>query len=230
MENHEEQLLEKKLAPILQQIQFQLDGIQQQLSQISASILPSKSDQITLPPTELTEENKTKNIEPDYTNLEQLLAVKNWLEADQETAKILLFALAREKRGYLQDSEIYKLPCSVLQTIDRLWVTASEGKFGLTIQKQIYQNLGGNRFLNLEIWRKFGQEVGWYLDANWLDYNQLNFSGLAPKGHLPVMGDGRIWFVSNWEGSFTNFSTFLFRVIECKLNINIQDTNKAKKP
>ena len=229
MKNHEEQLLEK-LAPILQQIQSQLDEIQQQLSQISESILPSKSSLISLPPTETTEENKTKNIEPDYTNLEQFLAAKNWLEADRETAKILLFVLGREKKGYLQDSELYKLPCDILQTIDRLWVTASEGKFGLTIQKQIYQSLGGNRFLNLEIWRKFGQEVGWYLDANWLDYNQLNFSDLAPKGHLPVMGDGRIWFVSNWEGSFTNFSTFLFRMIECKLNVNIQATNKAKNP
>jgi hypothetical protein len=216
MDSPEETSLEK-LSSVLQKIQSQLDDIQQQLSEIRQVIITSKNGKSVVTPSQRQEDNKKKNIEADYSKLEQLLAQKNWSDADRETAKILLFVLGREEKGYLQDSELYKLPCSVLERIDQLWLTASAGKFGLSVQWQIYQSLGGKRYFNPEIWRKFGEEVGWYLGENWLDYKQINFSDLAPKGHLPVMGDGCVWFVSNWEGSFTNFSTFLFRMIECKI-------------
>ncbi|NJQ98492.1 MAG: GUN4 domain-containing protein [Hydrococcus sp. CSU_1_8] len=67
-----------------------------------------------------------------------------------------------------------------------LWQTYSNGNFGFSIQKQIYQNLGGSREFDYEIWKTFGELVGWYERGHWLNYRDLNFSHSAAVGHLPV--------------------------------------------
>ena len=36
-------------------------------------------------------------------------------------------------------------PCQDLGTIDKLWVEYSDGKFGFSVQKKIYQDLGGTK-------------------------------------------------------------------------------------
>jgi hypothetical protein len=68
-------------------------------------------------------------------------------------------------------------------------VKYSEGRFGFSVQKEIYQELGGTREYDEEIWLKFGDRVGWRKDEEWLKYNQLNFTTDAYKaaqaGHLP---------------------------------------------
>lgn len=158
--------------------------------------------------------NKQLLIKIDYQPLQEMLQTKNWLEADQETAKIMLLLTNQEKKGYLTETDIYKLPAQDLITLDEMWLTASNNKFGFSVQNKLYQNFGGKRYFEPEIWRKFGENVGWYQEDKWLKYDQLNFSNNAPLGHLPVMGDGLIWFVGGWEGSFKAFSTLLLKLIQ----------------
>ncbi|TVP59426.1 MAG: NACHT domain-containing protein [Nodularia sp. (in: Bacteria)] len=105
-----------------------------------------------------------------YRQLLEHLIAGNWQEADEETAKMMLKVANRELEGYLDVDAIEKFPCSDLRTIDQLWVQYSEGRFGLSVQKRIYEEQGKD-------WSKM-------YDA--LEWSELNYSNKAPNGHLPV--------------------------------------------
>ncbi|PPT05012.1 serine/threonine kinase [Geitlerinema sp. FC II] len=130
----------------------------------------------------------------DYTRLRDLLAAGKWKEADQETAKVMLQAANREEARYLRVEDIDRFPCDDLRTIDQLWVNYSNGKFGFSVQKKIYQSLGGTRDYNEKVWVAFGDRVGWRdkEGEDWLYYHELTFDLKAPSGHLPL-GCGVRW-------------------------------------
>ena len=69
---------------------------------------------------------------------------------------------------------------------DRLWVKYSGGKFGFSVQKQIYQDLGGTKDYDEKVWESFGDKVGWRKGGSWLSYSNLTFSEGYYMGHLPV--------------------------------------------
>ena len=187
--------------------------IQQQQEVIIGALKTNNKDTIIIKEDKKIIAKDTINIE--YNKLENLLKAKQWKKADQETTNILLNLFNKQKQKYLQELDINNLPCIDLRIIDKLWQDHSNNKFGLTIQKNIYQNLGGNRFFNQKLWQEFGHKVGWYKNNNWLKYEQLNFSENAPQGHLPILGDSQIWFVGGWEGSFKAFSLFLEKLVNC---------------
>ncbi len=127
----------------------------------------------------------------DYTRLRDLLKDGEWKEADQETLKVMLKAAKREKEGWLDIDSIEQFPCTDLRTIDQLWVKYSNGRFGFSVQKRVWESVGGNPNGDLGTWYDFGERVGWRkrgfnLEENWRDYNELIFNVQAPKGHLPV--------------------------------------------
>ncbi|MFN9598654.1 MAG: GUN4 domain-containing protein [Dolichospermum sp.] len=122
----------------------------------------------------------------DYRKLRDYLAQGKWKEADEETRRVMLAVAKREKEGWLDDKSIDNFHCADLRTIDQLWVKYSDGKFGFSVQKRIYQSLGGTREYNSEIWRQFGDKVGWRKGGNWLYYKDITFDKKAPEGHLPV--------------------------------------------
>ncbi|MBW4509496.1 MAG: GUN4 domain-containing protein [Scytonematopsis contorta HA4267-MV1] len=138
----------------------------------------------------------------DYTQLENLLKAENWKEADKETKQILLKLSNRETQGYLNFESASKISNQDLYTIDKLWVDYSRGHFGFSVQKQIWQSIGGKiGEYNEEIWFKFGEIVGWrskrknqilfvgWTTKEWSCYSQIKFSLDAPKGHLPRLWD-----------------------------------------
>ncbi len=122
----------------------------------------------------------------DYNKLRDYLAQGKWKEADEETARVMLAVAKREKEGWLDDKSIDNFPCADLRTIDQLWVKYSDGKFGFSVQKRIYQGFGGTRKYDREIWDKFGDKVGWRKGGDWLYYTDITFDKKAPEGHLPV--------------------------------------------
>ena len=128
----------------------------------------------------------------DYINLQNLLAAKKWKEADEETVRVMLKVGGREKRGWLNRESIEKFPCQDLRTIDQLWVKYSNGRFGFSVQKHIYQSLGGTSEYDREVCQKFGHKVGWRKNNQSVYYHNLTFSEFAVQGHLPyeVIGDG----------------------------------------
>jgi len=140
----------------------------------------------------------------DYTNLRNLLAAKKWREADKETLRVMLKVGGREEEGRLNVESIDNFPCEDLRTIDQLWVKYSNGRFGFSVQKRIYQGLGRARKYDSEIWEKFGDKVGWRKKNEWLYYRDLTFSERAQEAHLPWGGVG--WGVGvgvsgSWKGS-----------------------------
>lgn len=161
----------------------------------------------------------------DYSVLKQLLVEKRWEEADWETSKIMCEVVTivtylelseEEEEEFLSDPNnffteltddlIEKIPCVDLNTIDKLWVEHSNGKFGFSIQKEIYQSLGGTQEFDGEIRDQFGNQTGWRVHDNndnyvWRRSDEFEYDfEQAPKGHLPSClwaGEEDSWFSTN---------------------------------
>ena len=153
----------------------------------------------------------------DYRRLRDLLKACEWKDADYETDRCMLKAAGQEERGWLLEKEIDNFPCTDLRTIDRLWVKYSNGRFGCSVQKRIYQELGGTREYDEKIWDAFGDRVGWRQGGEWLDYDDLRWDkncGVTPLGHLPALGptfagslvSGFGLFGPRWWGTFSFLS------------------------
>jgi serine/threonine protein kinase len=121
-----------------------------------------------------------------YSKLRELLIAQQYESADRETWNLMLRIARRDKEGCLNLNAIEQFPTQDLLKLDRLWQAYSNGHFGFSIQKQIYQSLGGSREFDYEIWKTFGERVGWHDRGHWLNYRDLNFSRSAAVGHLPA--------------------------------------------
>ncbi|MEY3256359.1 MAG: hypothetical protein RLZZ29_1494 [Cyanobacteriota bacterium] len=121
----------------------------------------------------------------EFRNLDKLLATGKWKEADIETYKIILKIARREKEGNLDFNSIKNFSCSSLKDIDKRWVKASNGRFGFSVQKQIWNDIAGTVGYNYDNFNKFADRVRWRRENNWLRYSDLTFNINAPRGHLP---------------------------------------------
>ena len=127
----------------------------------------------------------------DYSLLWELLTAKKWQEANRETERAMLQAVNREYQGYFRSEDTDSFSCEDLRIIDQLWLEASDGKFGFSVQKEIYHDLGGTRDDNQEVWQKLGNIVGWRKEEKWVFrdlYNRANgwFTNYASRGQLPI--------------------------------------------
>jgi hypothetical protein len=151
---------------------------------------------------------------PDhYQTLVNYLASGSWREADKETDKLMLKAVGpeAEKRGYLELEEIRNFPCPDLQLFDRLWVKFSGGKFGLSVQKQIYVECGNplDGEYHEKTWKNFADRVGWRKRGSYLNYNDLKANPyFSPTGEFP--------FLCGWRLAVI-LAVLFSRVEACKL-------------
>ena len=134
--------------------------------------------------------NPFNDVTIDYSKLRDFLAAKQWQAADQETAAIMLKIAGKESASRLTGQDIQKFPCEELGRINQLWLDFSDGRFGFTVQKQIWEQVGG--LVNSddsETYSRFADRVGWRKNGSWLDYSQLRFNSnshsTSPLGHLP---------------------------------------------
>ncbi|WP_392531658.1 GUN4 domain-containing protein [Nostoc sp. C117] len=161
-----------------------------------------------------TSDDLSSEVGVDYSKLRDYLAAGNWKEADNETYLVMLQAVGCEGGDWIKDQELFKFPCKDLRTIDRLWVNYSNGRFGFSVQKEIYLSVGGkldSKYYK-EAWDKFGDCIGWKMNSNWISYREVTYDNSALKGHLPTteflkvdLGE-RMWWCS-----------LLFRIETCKL-------------
>lgn len=126
----------------------------------------------------------------DYSQLRDFLEAGQWREADQETAKRMYEVMNRQQAGWLNLKDIKNFPCADLKTIDRLWSQYSNGQFGFSAQKKIWQECCV-LVPPYEAWQMFGDRVGWrkgnFLLHDWIPYAQVIFDRSAPSGHLPLL-------------------------------------------
>jgi uncharacterized caspase-like protein len=154
----------------------------------------------------------------DYTKLRDLLAQGEWKKADQETLAVMLKVAGREKEGWLRIEDIQNFPCTDLRTIDTLWVKYSNGRFGFSVQKRIWESVGGTPDADYETYCRFGDRIKWRVNNDWLNYEQINFSAKAPEGHLP----GRLFWVGcGWwwvgGGRWCEVSSLASRLVNCNI-------------
>lgn len=121
----------------------------------------------------------------DYRKLDRVLASGKWKEADQETSRVMFKAAGRKL--WLDTKSLKKFPCEDLEIIDKLWVQYSNGLFGFSVQKRIYESLGGSREYDRKIWEAFGDRVGWRVKKSWLFYGDFKFNIKSPSGNLPAV-------------------------------------------
>jgi serine/threonine-protein kinase len=128
---------------------------------------------------------------PNYAQLETYLANKQWQEADAETDKLILKFAGEDKA--LNSESSNNISCKSLQTIDRLWIDNSDGRFGFTAQKNAYLATGNefDEYID-STYEDFGDRVGWRTFGTWKRYKDLNFQAIdptiTPSGNLPSPG------------------------------------------
>lgn len=118
----------------------------------------------------------------DYAPLQTLLAQQDFQAADQLTAKKMCEAVgsAAVERGWLYFTDIHQIPSADLRTINNLWLIYSEGKFGFSVQRKIWLNLGKN-------WEKLWLQIGWKKSGKFTRYpGEFIWDTAAPRGHLPL--------------------------------------------
>ncbi|MDK2412223.1 GUN4 domain-containing protein, partial [Aphanizomenon sp. 202] len=124
-----------------------------------------------------------------FQNLEALLKAGKWREADLETWELMKKLTKREREGWLRLEDVKNFPRQELRKMDQLWVKYSNGKFGFSVQKQIWLDLGGklDGEYDWDTFTKLGSRVGWRKNNEWLSYDSYTFSTNALPGHLPVV-------------------------------------------
>lgn len=123
----------------------------------------------------------------DYTKLRNLLADGEWKKADEETLKRMVKISKRDREGWrwLDRGEIEQFPWQDLRIINRLWVDYSNGRFGFSVQKQIWQSINVANNNDFEKEKTLGDRVGWRVNNNWIKSDEFTFDISASEGHLP---------------------------------------------
>ncbi len=122
-----------------------------------------------------------------YQQLENYLRNGQWKEADSETYRVMIQKVGKEEGQEFDREDLENFPCLDLRIINQLWLQYSNGKFGFSVQKEIYESLGGTGGYNKEVCEKFGERVGWRKGENWLITSDLTYDLSAPQAHLPCI-------------------------------------------
>ena len=123
----------------------------------------------------------------DYAPLQQALARLEFEQADRLTSEILrqLAGPDAVKRGYVYYSEVPAFAAVDLESLDRLWVVYSQGRFGFSVQLRLLNSLGGR-------WAQLWPRLGWKQGGIWTRYpGSFTWSLQAPEGHLPLVNQLR---------------------------------------
>jgi len=151
-----------------------------------------------------------QEVTPRYFKLAFYLQTQQWQAADQETYFVMKAVGDRDQKGYLDLDDLRQFPCADLRVIDQLWVRYSDGRFGFSVQKQIWVEVGGkldfgeDRNAAIAAFEKMSDRNGLRQTGNYISSSEMTFDTSAPMGHLPfccflfgggVGGGGWGWWV-----------------------------------
>jgi hypothetical protein len=137
-----------------------------------------------------------------YRSLQNYLSNGRWREANRETFDVMLEVVEQKGKGFLEEEDIQGFPCEDLRIIDQLWIKFSGGRFGFSVQKQIYVETGNSldgRY-HEESWERFCNRLGWIKDEEYVDDVDINFDTCV-QGHLPIWISD-FWVVADFAGLF----------------------------
>ncbi|MEB3265009.1 MAG: GUN4 domain-containing protein [Cyanobacteriota bacterium] len=123
----------------------------------------------------------------DYGPLQRQLMAEAFEQADRLTSEHLrqLAGPGALQRGYVYYSEVGAMAGLDLESLDRLWLCYSRGRFGFTVQGRLLQACGGR-------WERLWPRIGWKDGGVWTRYpGSFTWSQGAPEGHLPLVNQLR---------------------------------------
>jgi hypothetical protein len=166
----------EKFTNLISNIQDNTQAIQAIFEAIIQANIPRNNPSPTNEPKPVT-----------FQKLEAFLKAGKWRDADLETWQLMKKLTKREQEGWLRLEDVKNFPRQELRKMDQLWVKYSNGKFGFSVQKQIWLELGGklDGKPDWDTFRKLGSRVGWRKNNEWLSYDSYTFSTNALPGHLP---------------------------------------------
>lgn len=145
----------------------------------SSSISTARVTAEAIPETTPETATDTANSATEYQYLENLLKEQRYEEADRVTWRILLQLAGAEGRGYLELDEVMLLPQAEVIQIDQLWQHYSQGHWGFTVQRRLFEQADSD-------YSKLGKITGWMVDGIWLQQrNTIYDLEQSPRGHLP---------------------------------------------
>ncbi|MEL7357519.1 MAG: GUN4 domain-containing protein [Cyanobacteria bacterium J06560_6] len=141
-----------------------------------------------------------------YADLERYLQNGQWKEADEETYRLMITEVGKEEGQWFDPEDLLNFPCEPLKAINGLWVKHSGGKFGFSVQKEMYLECGGipDGKYRKDAWEKLCNMNGWD--------GRTNFDLTAPQGHLPVLSPlfiKREGLIEEWIDRRRDDRTFL---------------------
>jgi hypothetical protein len=123
----------------------------------------------------------------DYSPLQRHLMLQEYEAADGLTSEHLR-CLAGEgavRRGYVYYSEVPAMQAVDLESLDRLWLCYSRGRFGFSVQGRLLRACQGK-------WEQLWPRLGWKLNGVWTRYpTAFTWSLAAPDGHMPLINQLR---------------------------------------
>ncbi|HEY9828027.1 MAG TPA: GUN4 domain-containing protein, partial [Stenomitos sp.] len=133
-------------------------------------------------------------IDKQLAVLQKHLQGRDWAAADRETRRLLA-----PDSVLSPPFETVSVQPSMIRAIDHLWVAASDGRFGLSVQLRLWQNAQKNHPKNNDAAvNAFRDRVGWklktprtevdFISSDWRNESELTYSLQAPEGHLPWAG------------------------------------------
>ncbi|MEM7062066.1 MAG: GUN4 domain-containing protein [Cyanobacteria bacterium P01_B01_bin.77] len=150
-----------------------------------------------------------------YQQLEDYLKNGQWQEADHETYRLMLTTVDKEEGQLLSKDDLLNFSCEELQAIDSLWVKYSDGKFGFSVQKDLYLNkcsgVPDGEYHEGAFWQLVDL-VGW---------SSITYDSSSPQGHLPIVcGERGLREGVGGGGGFSGLRRVSFivsRLVKCDL-------------
>ena len=101
-----------------------------------------------------------------YQQLKRYMVDGDWREADEYNYRVMIQVIGKRFGDYFTVEEVTTFPCTDLLRLDSLWVQHSQGKFGFSVQKDIYMRCGGKledgrQEYGRKSYIRFFQAVGW---------------------------------------------------------------------
>ena len=141
--------------------------------------------------TQPASEKKVKTLDIDYKPLQNLLSSQKFEDADRETLSIMLLLVERQKQDWFEVQNIKNIPCTDLHKINQLWLDYSDRRFGFSVQKQIWTEVGGETGVyDVQVTDRFIDRVGW--NGKYRRYDNITYQSSAPIGHLPFRVTSRV--------------------------------------
>nr|QUE28743.1 Ycf53 [Porphyropsis coccinea] len=124
--------------------------------------------------------NNNSKFFSSYVKLQQLLLDNDFQEADIVTSQLLCLLADLNNRQWLYFSDVGKIPPNELKILDNLWKIFSKGKFGFSVQRQLWLNSDKD-------WNQLWDKIGWRHQETLSRYPEgFIWDVSAPVGHLPL--------------------------------------------